>query len=93
MIHSYVIEGGSKATAFLQAGKEKRRFDESKPFRAQTADAVVDVQAFLGRRVPGEATLSWAGRTPTPDCRQASFCKPLWTNHSPDYSGEETVEI
>ena len=44
----------------------------------QTADAVVDVQAFLGRRVPGEATLSWAGRTPTPNAGGKAPQKIYW---------------
>ena len=71
MIHSYVIGRGNTATAYLQAGMIR-------PVPGATADAVVDVQAALGRRVPGEATLSWAGRTPTPNAGGKAPQKIYW---------------
>ena len=71
MIHSYVIGRGNTATAYLQAGMIR-------PVPDATADAVVDVQAALGRRVPGEATLSWAGRTPTPNAGGKAPQKIYW---------------
>ena len=49
-----------------------------RPVPGATADAVVDVQAALGRRVPGEATLSWAGRTPTPNAGGKAPQKIYW---------------
>ena len=71
MIHSYVIGRGNTATAYLHAGVIR-------PAPGPTADAVVDVQAALGRRVPGEATLSWAGRTPTPNAGGKAPQKIYW---------------
>ena len=71
MIHSYVIGRGNTATAYLQAGMIR-------PVPDATADAVVDVQAALGRRVPGEATLSWAGRILTPNAGGKAPQKIYW---------------